>query len=254
MQARPLEEQINSELTSVLRAGNKINEIKKAAYLRDIKKYVHGIHGTYLKAMVHAAYGEHSLAVYYFDIAIQSHELMYYGNYIVYLSEHGSFPLLKKVSEAASDYHETSKLFASYAIEANMVVCDLNNVEKYLNRYIRLFDREDKEMREFVDYTKAHEVNIKKFLEKAELDENSRLSLMGAISAVLEKHNLQVNHISFADGAKHDKYMNVLNISLETNNVELLSEANIDLAFEMAEHDDLLGKNFSIWLSGKENV
>ncbi|HHR5867639.1 TPA: hypothetical protein ACS70L_002886 [Providencia alcalifaciens] len=249
MQALPLEEQINSELTSILKAGGKLNDIKKATYLRDIKKLSLGIHGTYLKAMVYAASGDHALAVKYFELAIQSRDPMYYGNYIAYLDDHGAFPRLKEVSEEASDVHETSKLFAIYATESNMVSCNLSNVEKYLNRYIKLCNQEDKEMINFVSDTKIHEEKIKDFIDRAGLDECSRVNLVKAVDAILQKHNLQVDNISFVDGAYHDKYMNIMNINTKSEDAELLSLANIDLAFEMANYDSLLGKNFSIWLS-----
>ena len=43
-------------------------------------------------------------------------------------------------------------------------------------------------------------------------------------------------------------------MTLKTNDIDVISDMNLDIAFSLAENDSLLGKNFSVWYQGLEEV
>lgn len=92
------------------------------------------------------------------------------------------------------------------------------------------------------------------FLEKAQLDDSAKSKLVDAILEVMSEKGVNVHSFSIIAGSPHDKYLNMYDITLDTANVDLLADANMDLAYKLAKHDELLGKNFSVWLSGRGDI
>lgn len=252
MQPIPLTEQLHSELTSFLKRDEVISEFQVAQYLKKISKHADGLYAVYLKGMVYAAAGRKSEAVKFFELSIQSEEFIYHANYLAYLDNNGAFPEWKELAEKFSDKFSTVKSFAKSCVTANIFTLDCDRADYFLDRYVKLHDQGSPKVVDFISNYHKQKDAINKFLETASFDICAKNALVDSVNHVLTDNNLQIKEMKCITGTPHDKYLNVFNITVNSSDVDLLTDINIEVAYQLAEKDELIGKNFSVWLSGEE--
>lgn len=252
MQPLTKEQQLHNDLTSLLSSGEVINEIKMAQYLREIDSNTSGANKLYLKALSYAAARKKEKAKEYFEQSLPGGEAIFYANYLAFIDDFGSFPEWKRLAEMASDTFPSVKSFARSSFEGCLFCCDLSGANYFLSRYTKLCGQDDEDMMSMVSNYQEREDYIESFLDRAQFNDSTRGMLVGAILDVLSPKNLNIKSVRFFTGSAHDPHLNLYELTLDTEDVDLLTDANMALSYKLAEHDELLGKNFSVWLSGRE--
>lgn len=60
--------------------------------------------------------------------------------------------------------------------------------------------------------------------------------------------------VNYTNTSAYDEQPNVLMMTSECDNPEVLSEMNLQLAYALAEHKEFLDKTFSVFIGGVDNV
>jgi tetratricopeptide (TPR) repeat protein len=240
-------DELGNQLLDMLMQERKLSEMSFYAILRDIDKLNDNSAGDYLKALANAIYGRRDEAVSYFDKAMRHGDEVYDINYLIYLHDKGLVRKAVEVADLIGDKY-ISLILCLHAFETNLFLGKIDSALKYSSRYIKMAEPKDAQvMRD--NASKAYS-RINYFKELSGFNDNDFQLLSSLAVDVLEGKELKPRAMRFC--VVKEENVNAYIISLPTNDAELISEINFEIAMKMAEHDSLLGKNFSFWFESEE--
>ncbi|MEQ5274936.1 hypothetical protein, partial [Proteus terrae] len=95
---------------------------------------------------------------------------------------------------------------------------------------------------------------LMKYLKLSGLEEKNLMTLANLIIAILDEWNIQIVAINYTNTSAYDEQSNLFMMTAECDDVELLSDMNIELAYRLTEYDEFIGKNFSVFIGGVDDV
>ncbi|EPP7093066.1 hypothetical protein [Klebsiella michiganensis] len=237
--------QIADELIDVLMSKTKIEDFTFRKYLREIDKLNDRFSEDYLKALACAAHGRKDDAVAFFEASLAYGVDTYAMNYTIFLSEYGTHKELKElVSRLATKYG--SKTMLTFGWETNLFTGNIQTALYYADRYIAI--AEDKEAEAMKDDAYGIAVESEKFKNNAGLSEEQYKDIAQRMIDVADKHEVRASSIffHFVPEEKTAAYI----LTVKTDDIDLIADMNLDIAFSLAENESLAGKRFSVWYRG----
>ncbi|MDE9544770.1 tetratricopeptide repeat protein [Xenorhabdus bovienii] len=239
-----------NELTDALKRGDSITEIELRRYLNDIAKYSSGIQLAYLKALAYSLANKKDKAIEYFEIALQTPNTVYAGNYLAYIHYRGRFSERRELSQRlARQYESPSMCFMAYQV--NIFHGDVSAAEEFYKKYIKLSQEKESDFlsKEFQDAKSK----LQEFLDGSGLSEEQVAILASSIIEVIDANEVRVRGIEILSTKGHEEKVNAYSMSVLTDDAELLANMNFELSYKLAEHDELSDKKFSAWIRGGKN-
>ncbi|MFD2021165.1 hypothetical protein ACFSKS_04700 [Pseudocitrobacter faecalis] len=71
-----------------------------------------------------------------------------------------------------------------------------------------------------------------------------------AVRVIGVAHNHKVKPVSLSFYSVPEEKTSSYVMTVDTLDPDVLSDMNLDIAFSLAENDELIGKNFSVWFEG----
>lgn len=245
--AAPKSNKIASELIDVLRAKTKIDEFTFRKYLRDIDRLNDRFSEDYLKALAFAARGHKDDAVQFFESSLGCGVDTYATNYAIYLSEVGTHKELRDlVKRLISKYG--SKTMLTFGWETNLFTGNIKTALHYADRFIAIADEKEAEAMKNDAYGIA--IESEKFRNKSGLTEDEYKDVTQRMVDVADNYGVRASSISFYFVPEEKTAAYIL--TLKTDDVDLIADMNIDIAFSLAENESLAGKRFSVWYRGTQ--
>ncbi|WP_227720565.1 hypothetical protein [Yersinia proxima] len=251
---QPLEKhvEINDELLDRLRIGDLLSEMEFFRYIKVIDSINDLPVQSYLYAMAYAAYGKKDKAIPFFEEALKYKVDIAPNNYVAYLNNYGTFSEVKDVAtRAARVIADKSLCFTAY--QSCIFSGDLECAKFFAERYIKITDVNDaEEMR--LDFSQVM-AQISYFKERVGLSNDDFQSIAETVISVAEEYQKKMLGIDFHTIIEECSYSYV--VILKCNEPEILADMNIELAFSLADKDQLTDKRFSAWfkgLTGGENA
>ncbi|HCI6075089.1 MAG: hypothetical protein E6235_09240 [Anaerococcus vaginalis] len=245
--AAPKSNKIASELIDVLKAKVKIDEFTFRKYLREIDSLNDRFSDDYLKALAYAAFGLKDDAVHFFEASLSWGVDTYAMNYAIYLSEFGTHKELREVVNRLITKYG-SKTMLTFGWETNLFTGNIETALHYADRFIAIADEKDAEAMK----NDAHGIAIEseKFRQKAGLTEDEYKDIAQKMIDVADNYGIRASSISFYFVAEEKTAAYIL--TLKTDDIDVIADMNIDIAFSLAENENLAGKRFSVWYRGTQ--
>ncbi|CVA87215.1 hypothetical protein [Serratia marcescens] len=239
--------EINDELTDRLSAGSVLSEMEFYRYIRSIEAVNDRAVQSYLYAMANAAYGQKEKAVAFFEEALSYRVDIAPDNYLAYINDAGSFSEVKELSHRLAKSVVKKQIFHS-AYQTSIFSGNLEQASFYAKKYINIADvKESQEMASSLsDATKE----IQKFKERSGLSDADFQMVADATIRVVETHGCKISGLSYQSIREESAHSYV--VLVKSSDPEKVAEMNIDLAFALADYDQLTDKRFSAWFKGQE--
>lgn len=237
--------EISSELIDILAARGTISEMQYYRYLRDIEKLRDSASEDYLKALANGAFGRKDTAVAFFEEALKHNNLLIAQNYVVYLNDYGSF---REVEQAVNRLVEryNSPTMLSHAWEANLFSGRIDKALYYAERLISMVDEKEAEMVKHLAATALAQSTT--FKSTTGITDEEFQDIANRIVDIMTHHKVGPVAMSFCSVPEERTSSYVMTVNTEDSDV--LSDMNLDIAFSLAENDSLIGKPFSVWFEG----
>ncbi|WP_340617467.1 hypothetical protein [Xenorhabdus entomophaga] len=252
-QPLPKKDALASELTDALARGDSVTEFEFRRYLKDIEKYSSGLESVYLKALANGLANKKDKAVEHFEKVLQipniDYAISYAGNYLAYINQRGSFSERKEVAQRLARQYE-SPSFCFMAYQSNIFSGDVSGADEFYKKYIKLSQEKESELLS-KDFQGA-KLKLQEFRDGSGLSEEQVVILANSIIQVIDANDVHVHRIEIISNKVHEERVNIYNMSVLTDDVELLAEMNFQLAYKLAEYDELLDKKFSACIRGHE--
>lgn len=237
--------EIGSELIDLLLSNAQISEMRFYRYIKDIEKLNDKASEDYLKALANAAYGRKDTAVDFFEESLKQNNDIYAQNYIVYLNDHGSFIEVYELVNRLAKYYG-SRTMVGHAWEVNLFMGDIEQALFYARKFISIVDEKEAEEMKSLAAKALEETDT--FKKNSGLTDLDYKDLALRVANVMDKYNVKPVAVEFHSIPEERTSSYVM--SVNTNSVDVLSDLNLEIAFSLAENDDFIGKNFSVWFEG----
>ena len=245
--AAPKSNKIAIELIDVLRAKTKIDEFTFRKYIREIDRLNDRFSEDYLKALAFAAFGLKDEAVQFFEASLGCGVDTYAMNYAIYLSEVGTHRELRElVNRLITKYG--SKTMLTFGWETNLFTGNIETALHYADRFIAIADEKEAEAMKKDAHGMA--IESEKFRTKAGLSVDEYKDITQRMVDVADNYGIRASSISFHFVPEEKTAAYIL--TLKTDNVDIIADMNIDIAFSLAENENLAGKRFSVWYRGTQ--
>ncbi|ENL3822396.1 MULTISPECIES: hypothetical protein [Klebsiella/Raoultella group] len=241
--AVPKSLEFGNKLVDILSSRQTLGEMELQRWVRDIKQLKDYANESYLLAMAYAAGGKKEKAILYFDRSLSNDEDgVSATNYITFIASEGNVEDYLKVSTKLAEMYVSRELYG-YAYYMHLHCGKFNEAIDYAKKFIKVSPNgEDESMQQQVDYL---ERSLKDFKELASISDAKFELIAGSMAKVMRKHK--------ATSALHlfhtvrEESVNAYVITISEIDLEEIGQMNYELAFEMAEHDELLGMHVSAW-------
>lgn len=241
--ALPKSKEYGDKLVDILTSGQKLEEWEMHSWIRDIKKLNDRKEESYLLALAYAAGGKKEKAVVHFEESLYNDDDgVNASNYIIYIGTEGTVEEYLKVSSKLADMYVSREMYA-FAFYMHLHCGKLEDAWEYAKNYIKVSPNgEDKIMQNQLAYLES---NYKKFMEVSKIGKAQFDILATSMAQVMRKHK--------ASSARHhfhnitEESVNAYVITIPNADLDKVSQMNYDLAFELADHDELLGVHVSAW-------
>ncbi|GKJ27968.1 hypothetical protein NUKP24_21040 [Klebsiella variicola] len=244
-QAMPKANQISSELIDILASKNRISEMDFYRYIREIEKLRDFESEDYLKALANGAFGRKDEAVAFFEEAVKQDIDIVAQNYVVYLNDYGTHrEVLNVVNRFAEKFR--SRTMLGYAWETNLFMGDIDKAMYYAEIYAKSADEEEAEAMRHAAETALEKSNL--FKRNSGLTDSEYSDIAYRVMDVVDSKGMNPIELDFAFIPEENISAYIMTVN--TLDSDILSDMNLDIAFSLAENDDLLGKNFSVWFKG----
>lgn len=241
--------EILNELADYLKEGEVLTQFQFHKYVRDIENLKDMRVESCLLALANAAYGRKPEAIAFFEAAMSE---SYYDhtvahNYLAYLGSHGSiyelFDLIVKTARMTE-----SKQFSFGAFKACMAHGEWQLAAEFADKSKKLCSERDGDGSEMILEIDRMLTNSLRFKENAGFNDEDYSTLSKVIVSVLNKYHQKFAKISLR--SIKDKAVNSYMVFVDTKDSDMISEMNMDMALSLAEHDEFLNKQFSVWFLG----
>ncbi|HAX9726174.1 TPA: hypothetical protein JS159_004242 [Serratia marcescens] len=238
--------EISRELASFIDDGRLLKPLEFRRYLREIEKIKSGGQYDYLMAMVNGANGSHAAAMEWFERALRHRDPVIAENYLVYLSKNFKYIDYIRESLALTQEFPGNIDICRKALKGMMFSCDINGVKRFSCELSRMLPAREGES-VMVQASKVVE-QAEKFASNAGMDNEDLTALSNILLHIAEQAKTPYSKLTYFSMAEEGA--NALIFHVNTDDSDLLSEMNFDLAMALASDDRFIGKKFSSWFRG----
>lgn len=239
--------EINDELTDRLSSDDLLSEMEFYRYIKSIEALKDKAMQNYLYAMVYAAYGIKEKAILFFEEAILSGIEIAPNNYLAYINNVGSYTEVKELAHRLAANHVGTQIYHT-AYQSSLFSGDIEQATVYAKKYIKIADVKESQVMAsaLADATKE----TQKFKDKVGLSDDDFQKIAETAIQVLDHHKEKISGLAYQSTHEEPSYSYV--VMLKSSDPEKIAEMNIDLAFALADCDQLTDKRFSAWFKGRE--
>ncbi|AUZ70354.1 MULTISPECIES: hypothetical protein [Citrobacter freundii complex] len=243
--AVPKSLEISIQLIDYLRLRKKLDDFNFRRYIRQIEGLNDRFSQDYLLALAYAANGRKDEAVSFFEESLKVGVDTYALNYAVYLEEYGLHrELYEVVNRLISRYGCKSML--RFGWETNLFTGKIDAALFYAERFITA--AKGKEAEEMADDASGIIRDTKRFKECTGLTDDEYIDMAQRIVDVADSYGVRPAAIEFIFVPEEKSASYIMRV--KTEDVDILSDMNIDIAFSLAENDSLAGKKLGVWYRG----
>lgn len=235
--------EFGNKLVDILSSKQKLGEMELHRWVRDIKSLKDYANESYLLAMAYAAGGKKEKAILYFEKSLSDdQDGVSATNFITFVSSEGNVEDYLKVSSKLAEMYVSRQIYG-YAYYMHLHCGKLNQAIDYAKKLIKVSPNgEDETMQQQVAYLES---SYKEFKAAANLSDAKFELIAGSMATVMRKHKA-TSALHFFHTVREES-VNAYVITLPEVQLEEVAEMNYELAFELAEHDELLGTHVSAW-------
>ncbi|WP_174634521.1 hypothetical protein [Yersinia thracica] len=245
--AVPKSLELSHELTALLQRGDVLSEMSFFRYIREIEKLksTDKVTKQYLSALAHAANGRKREAIELFEASTLLPDPIKANNYLAYIASRGSMVEYKNLAIRLAQCYE-SKDFALSAHDCCMYFGETTLMKKFAEKFNKLSNKDEvAEMKG--KFHSAYEI-VNRFKTMTGLSDSDLSLVAKCVFSVIDKNECHAESVSFMslDEEKSNSYI----VTVDSDDIDKIADMNIDLSFSLAEHDELLDKQFSAWFLG----
>lgn len=241
--------EINDELTDRLSSNDLLSEMEFRRYIKRIEALTDIHTQNYLYAMAYAAYGKKDKAIPFFEESLRGGVDVAPDNYLAYLNSYGSFLEVQELSMRWADTLK-SKNYYFTAFQSCLFRGDIDKAGIFVDKYLTLADDEEThKIKRTFEFTKE-EVGL--FKERSGLSDKEFQIVAETVIFVIVQHNERPAGLAYLGVQEEMSFSYIVILKCEDH--DKIAEMNIDLAFALADYDELTDKNFSAWFRGLEGV
>lgn len=244
-QAAPKSNQISNELIDILVSKQSLTEMQFYRYIKDIEKLKDSQSESYLKALANGAYGRRDTAIAFFEEALQQNSDVIAQNYIVYVNDYGSYKQLSELVNRLVKQYRSPRMLG-FAWETNLFNGDINKALHFAEKFIRSAEEKEAEKMKDVAATALAETTV--FKKISGVTDDDFMDIAQRVITTADSHNVNPMTLRFFSIPEENTSSYVMKVN--TSNPDILSDMNLDIAFSLAENDNLIGKKFSVWFEG----
>lgn len=237
--------EINSELTDRLSSKNYLSEMEFFRYMRTIDSLKNVGIQSYLYALLYAAYEDKAKAISFFEESLTYGIDIAPNNYIAYLNTHGCFSEVKEVSTRLGRIIP-DKSICYTAFQCSLLSGDREGALFFYSRFNKMVDSD--EAKDMANRLAEAEHLMQDFKEKVGLSDREFQLLAETTISVMEDHGKNLDGVGYHTFPEERSYSYILMVNC--SNPEKIADMNIDLAFALADKEELTGKLFSAWFKG----
>ncbi|HCA0685134.1 TPA: hypothetical protein MNM99_003593 [Citrobacter freundii] len=239
--------EISSELIDILASKTKISEMQFYRYIKDIERLKDSASEDYLKALANGAYGRKDTAVAFFEEAIKQKNVVIAQNFVVYLNDYGTY---REVHDAANRLvaHFNNPTMLSHAWETNLFMGNVDKALYYAERLIGMMDEKEAEMVKHLAATALAETTL--FKRTTGISDIELQDIASRVIDVIDSYKVSPLALAFYSVPEEKTSSYVMTV--DTLDPDILSDMNLEIAFSLAENEDLIGKPFSVWFEGSK--
>ncbi|MDA5483108.1 hypothetical protein PGS49_21040 [Yersinia intermedia] len=242
----PKTNEISQELTSRLDSGVTLQPMEFRRFVREIEKIKDCREHDYLMALVNAANGAHDVALEWFQKALKHKEPIIAENYLVYLiKSHRHLEYVRESLSLAREYPGSIDI-NDKAFEGRLLLCDINGIEETSKKLISMLPREESEV--IMENASLAINRSRNFVANAGMEDSDLVALNELLLKISGQANASPTNLDFF--SMTEEGTNSIICSVDTNDADLLSEMNFNLAMSIADSDRFVGKKFSSWFRG----
>lgn len=251
-QAIPKSVELTNELIDVLASDQTLPEMSFHRYVRAIENLKDFSSHDFLLALANAAYGRVDDAIEYFELAmLRAPDTTVAGNYLAFVNENrGLFEVADLSARLSEMFVVPSFYFTAY--QSCLFTGQFERACHFAGLYIKVSDSKEAEKMQHTLSSAEH--RLSEFKNLAGLsDEQYKLIAATAIH-VMEDYGQHVTGLAFH--SVKEEGANAYVLVIKCQDPEIIADMNMDLAFALAEHEELYDKSFSAWFQGveKENI
>ncbi|EKN4195068.1 TPA: hypothetical protein ACV98Q_000733 [Yersinia enterocolitica] len=245
-QAIPKSVELTNELIDVLASDQTLSEMSFRRYVKLIERLNDFSSHDFLLALANAAYNRVDDALEYFRMAMQkSPNSVVAGNYLAFVNKSCSlFEVAALSAKFSSSYGFIDFYFTAY--QSNLFIGQFEQASYFAKKFIKVSERKEAERMQHV--IASAELRLDEFKKLANLTDAQYKLIAETAVHVMESHNQRVSALSFS--TVKEENANAYILLVKCHDPEVISDMNMDLAFSLADHEELYDKNFSAWFQG----
>lgn len=249
--ALPKSDEIAHELTDSLSRGVVLHEMALQRYLHEIEKLDRADKQMkfYLMALAYGAAGKKAQAIDCFEASLLFPDEIRANNYLSYLADKGGMEEYKELLFRLARQYEVRK-FIELAHDISLYFGDVSKMNEFSAKYNKLSNEDEvqKMSDHFIDSVEL--LNL--FKNATGLSEEDFYKVGKSAFIVMDRNSYKPSSVSFMiiNEEKTNSYI----VGVECDNASDIASMNIELAFELAEHEELLDKQFSAWFTKHYSV
>lgn len=251
-QAIPKSFELTNELIDILASDQTLTEMDFHRYIRKIENLRDFSSRHFMFALTHAAYGRVDEALEYFASAMQiAPDEIVAKNYLAFVNKNCDlFEVADLSAKLSQSFVVPNFYFTAY--QSSLFTGRFAKARQFAELFIKVSARKEAEK---MQHTIASaEYRLAEFKQLANLtDEQCELIAITAVN-VMASYNQHVTSLVF--NTVKEENANTYVLVIKCQDPEIIANMNMDLAFALAEHEELYDKNFSAWFQGveKENL
>lgn len=243
IKAVPKAKEYGDTLIDILSSGQKLEEWELHTWIRDIKKLKDNANESYLLALSYAAGGKKEKAILHFEESLfNDDDGVSATNYITYIAAEGDVDDYLKVSSKLADMYVSREMYG-YAYYMHIHCGKIREAIEYAKKFIKVSPNgEDETMQQQSAYLESKLRDFKKYSKMS----NAQFDLLsGAMAKIMRKH--KVSSACYYFHTVREESVNAYVVTLTNVELNQVAQMNFELAFELADHDELLGMHVGAW-------
>ncbi|AGN84939.1 hypothetical protein [Enterobacter sp. R4-368] len=237
--------EIGSELIDLLQAKSSITEMEFYRYIKDIEKLKDRVSEDYLKALANGVYGRKDIAIDFFEASLKQNSDIFAQNYVVYLNDYGTFRETRDlVNRLVPQYG--SRTMIGHAWETNLFMGDIDKALYFANKFISIVDESEGEKMSRIAASALKDTT--EFKQTVGITDEDYKDLANRVVDVMDAYHVKPRVLEFFSVPEEQTSSYIMFVN--SDDIDILSDMNLDIAFSLAENDNLVGKKFSVWFKG----
>lgn len=239
----PKSKEFGDKLIDILSSERVLSQMELHRWIREIKSLKDPAEESYLLALAYAGGGDKDKAILHFDKSLYSDEDgVSASNYLAFIVNVGDANDYVEVSSKLADMYVSRELYGA-AFYMHMHCGKIEKAIEYGRKFIKVSPNgEDEVMQRNIAYFTSA---LPDFKERSSLSDAKFELITSSMASVMRKHKASSDAYRFFNISEES--VNAYVISLGNKSIDEIAEMNYELAFELAEHDELLGTNVSAW-------